>query len=67
MSKIKEGDVVMTPTQQAGTLVDIGKDRVCVLLANLDLWFGPYSQVWLPTSQEELDSALVEVDRFKDR
>jgi hypothetical protein len=64
---IKEGDVVIVSTGQAGTYCCEGKDQVCVLLANGCLWYGRFHEMRKPQSQEDLETAVLEVDRFKDR
>lgn len=61
------GTVVICVTGQAGTVVDESGDQVCVLLQNGDLWHGPAHDVRLPQGKEDLEAAIVNVDRFKDR
>lgn len=67
MNEIYVGTVVICPTAQAGTVVDECGDQVCVLLQNGDLWHGAAHQVRLPQGKEDLEAAIVHVDRFKDR
>lgn len=67
MNEINVGDVVISGTGQAGTVVCFGKDEACVLLRNGDLWYGPCHQVRKPQNQEDLDSAPIDVDRFEGR
>ena len=58
-----EGTVVIVGTGQAGTIVEMGKD-VWVLLANYNLWIGPFHQIREPQSAEDLAACPLEVDRF---
>jgi hypothetical protein len=64
---IKEGDVVIVSSGQAGTFCCTGKEHVCVLLANGCLWYGHYHEMRKPQGEEDLAAAVLEVDRFKDR
>jgi hypothetical protein len=64
---IKEGDVVIVSTGQAGTYCCGGKEQVCVLLTNGCLWYGKYHEMRLPQSAEDLAAAPLDFDRFKDR
>lgn len=57
----------MVATGQAGTVVQSGSAEVVVLLANGDLWRGYTNKVWIPTSDEELEQAIRDVDRFEGR
>lgn len=67
MNEINEGDVVICGSGQAGTLACEGKDSVCVLLRNGDLWYGPIHQCRKPQDQADLDAAPIDVDRFAGR
>lgn len=67
MSEINEGTVVIAGTGQAGTLIQNDPDNVWVLLRNGDIWYGPAHQIREPQSQEELDAAPLEFDRFASR
>ena len=64
--EFEEGDVVVCATTQAGTVVQIA-DKLWVLLANGDFWFGPETQCDFPQDQAHLDASPREVDRFKGR
>lgn len=65
-NEIKEGDVVIVGTGQAGTLINTGS-QFAVLLRNGDLWYGHPGLVRIPQSQEDLDAAPIEFDRFATR
>lgn len=67
MAQLKDGDVVIVGSGQAGTVIENVRGSVVVLLANYDLWTGPSTQVHIPTSPEELAQAPLEVDRFEHR
>lgn len=54
----------MVSTGQAGTICGFIND-VMVLLQNGDIWYGPESGCWKPTSPEELAAAILNFDRFK--
>ena len=64
-NKIDEGSVVICPTHQAGTVVEINKGGTWVLLRNGDVWVGELFRVRLPQSQEDLDSCLIDVERLE--
>lgn len=64
---IGEGTVVIVSSGQAGTVVYCDQHNITVLLRNLCLWQGKRSQVYVPQSQEEVDAAPLEVDRFEER
>lgn len=64
---VEEGTVVVVGTGQVGTVVHCDQQNVTVLLANLCLWYGKRSQVYIPQTTEELAAAPVEVDRFEER
>ena len=46
-NKIDEGSVVICPTHQAGTVVEINKGGTWVLLRNGDVWVGELFRVRL--------------------
>ena len=64
---IVEGTVVIVDTGQAGTVVQKTHGGIVVLLQNLNLWHGHPGKVYVPTTQEELDAAILEIDRFAQR
>ena len=64
MDKVKEGQVVMVNTQQAGTVCGF-MNGIMVILQNGDIWYGNETQCWEPTSPEELAAATFNYDRFK--
>lgn len=63
---MKNGDLVIVPTTQAGTVINLGNGEAWVLLANGDLWTGPERQA-RPATKEECEAAPKDVERFKDR
>ena len=65
MSKIKPGDVVIVSTNQAGTVWWIENGEVAVMLRNKDIWYGNDYEVRIPSSKEELDSCIVDLEKWQ--
>lgn len=57
---MKPGTVVIVPTGQSGTVCDGSS----VILTNGDIWTGDLDHCYEPKSQEELDAAPLEVEKF---
>jgi hypothetical protein len=64
MSKLKVGDVVIVPTNQAGTVHSIEDGEVCVLLRNADFWYGADGSARIPKNKEELKHCVLNVDKW---
>lgn len=57
----KPGDLVIVATGQCGTIWYITDKEIAVLLANLDIWYGPEYEVRFPSSEEELKACPKDV------
>ncbi len=62
---MREGDVRIVPTGQAGSIVATSGDTVWVLLRSGELWVGPAVQVRESQSPEDLAAAPVTVERVE--
>lgn len=65
--EVQEGDVVIVGTGQAGTFLGGSGSLAAVLLRNGDMWHGHPGQMRHPQGQDDLDAALIEVDKFSGR
>lgn len=65
MSKIKPGDVVIVSTNQAGTVWWIDGEEVAVMLRNKDIWYGFTYEARIPSSKEELDACVIDLDKWQ--
>ena len=63
MKQFNEGDVVISGTGQAGSIVQISGSDCWVLLCNRDIWVGSPHQVRHPQDQADLDAAPLNVER----
>jgi len=61
----EEGSVVICGTSQAGTITDIFKRNVWVLLQNGDIWVGSVGQIRFPQDQADLDACPLNVERLE--
>ena len=66
-SYLNEGDVVICPTAQAGTLVQLSGSDAWVLLANGNMWLGLVNCLREPQSAEDLAACVYDVDTFINR
>ena len=64
---ISEGTVVVVDTGQVGTVIENVKNTLVVFLTDGYLWRGLASQAYIPTSPEELELAVKNVDHFENR
>lgn len=65
---MNEGQVVIvSQTNQAGTIAGKNATTACVLLANGCLWFGEFYHLRKPRDQAELDACQFDADRFEGR
>ena len=60
----KEGDVVICGSGQAGTVIQVGKTSITVMLRNTEMWIGSPFQCRFPQSDEDLASCPLEVPHF---
>ncbi len=68
MDDFFEGQVVIVAlTMQAGTVANIVKDFVWILLQNGDIWCGNMRDIRHPQDEEDLKACVVNVDRFLNR
>ena len=67
MDSFEEGNVVIVSTSQAGTLIQIVKNDVWVLLTNRDIWTGPLHGIRYPQDQADLDAAPLNVERLEEK
>lgn len=65
MSKIKPGDVVIVTTNQAGTVWWILDGEVAVMLRNKDIWYGKDYEARIPSSKEELEACVVDLEKWQ--
>lgn len=65
MKNFNEGNVVICPTGQAGTVVEVLLGAAWVLLRNGDIWVGEIFRLRLPQSQEDLDFCPINVERLE--
>lgn len=61
---MQENSVVIVLTGQAGTVINNVSGDIWVLLRNGDIWVGSEGMVRYPQSQEDLDAAIVDVERL---
>mgnify|MGYP001549726467 CR=1 FL=1 len=65
MNEFKEGDVVIVPTTQAGTLTQISGKEIWTLLANNDIWTGSLHQIRHPQDEADLKACPLNIERLE--
>lgn len=65
MNEFEEGSVVICGTGQAGSIVDIFKRNVWVLLQNGDIWVGSVGQIRFPQDEADLAACPLNVERLE--
>ncbi len=60
---MKEGDVVICDTGQAGTLILSFGSESQVLLRNGDVWVGDIKRLRLPQGAPDLEACPIDVER----
>ena len=64
MSKYKPGDVVIVATGQSGCVWTTENGEIAVILLNSDIWYGPEHDVRVPSSDEELKTCPLNIDKW---
>lgn len=62
---MKEGDLTIVDTGQAGTVVQVSGTTIQVLLRSGEIWAGEVSRCREPQSPEDLAVAPIEVPRLE--
>lgn len=64
MKEFVEGDVAICATTQAGTVIEVDGTGVWILLANGDIWVGPFHQCRYPQDEADLAACPLNVERL---
>jgi len=67
MIDFEVGNVVVCATGQAGTVIELTKRNVWVLLQNNDIWVGSASHIRFPQDEADLAACPLNVERFEPR
>ena len=65
MNDFMVGEVTICNTGQAGTITDIIRREVWVLLRNNDIWGGPLSHIRKPQDEADLSACPIDVERLE--
>ena len=62
MDSFVEGSVVICSTSQAGTLVQLAKGDIWVLLRNGDIFTGSVHEIRFPQDDQDLQACPIDVE-----